>query len=636
VTADGTAPSAGATGGAERPTLLVVHVTSALDPPGRELVTRTQRPCRALGELEHVAVVSGSLASPALARSGLLDEADIVVLADAADPDLLPIVEARRRQRRLTIYEIGSHLFAPPRHARTAARARDLTLRGMASHLARQADGLQLATPELDARFGALNARRAVFPSQLWEAPAPPLPRAHAPGRVVLGWGGTRAHEDDLAAIAPALRGVLERHPEVDLALMGEPELAEVFTGAPAGRLLVEPPGTSDAYGRFLEGVDVGLAPLLPTDFNRCRDDARYLEYAAHGVLAVCADLEPYRGSVRAGVTGFLFRDGGELETILERVLLDAGLRAATSAAAAREVGEERLERRRVGERLAFYLETATKLGLALAPRPRAAAAAPPLPDVLSELGHEPVFEGSRYVALGDGLVETLVRAGLAERRAGRLDEARRCFLEARRADPGAYWPELLLGETEEDPRLSVEALERACALGPRSCLAPYLLGVRLGYAGLADEAAAALQRARAIAPSFGAPQERLAELAEAAGRLDEACQLYEEAALQQSAFALPVARLASIALADGRVDRAVGLLEQSLAADPDLWLTNFVIGRAYLEQRRFHQARVHLQRALDDAEDRAAVLAELAKAEVGVGDLDAARDALEEARRGP
>jgi tetratricopeptide (TPR) repeat protein len=618
---------------AGRPPLLVVHVTSALDPPGRERVTRTERPCRALGELEHVAVVSGSLASPGFLASGLLDEADVVVLADAADPDLLPVVDARRRQRRLTIYEIGQHLFSPPPHGRTAARARDLLLRGMPSQLARQADGLQLATPALDARFGLLNPRRAVFPSQLWEAPAPPAARARPAGRIVVGWGGSRAHADDLAAVAPALRGVLERHAEVDLALMGPPELAAELGALPAGRLTLVPAGSPDDYDRFLDGVDVGLAPLLPTEFNRCRGDARYLEYAAHGVLAVCADLEPYRGSVRPGQTGFLFRDAAELETILERALVEADLRAAATATAAREVGETRLERRHVGARLAFYLETATRLGVPLAPRPGA-----PAPDRLARLGGEPAFTyaGSRYVAVAGGATEALLHLGLEARRAGRLDEARRCFTEARRTAPLAYFPELLLGETEEDPRLSIEALERAAELNPRSCLAPYLLGVRLGYAGAPDEAAAALQRARAIAPSFGAPQERLAELAAADGRIEEACQLYEEAALQNSAFALPVARLATIALDEGRVDKAVGLLERSLAADPDLWLTNFVVGRAYLEQRRFHQARVHLQRALEGAEDRPAVLAELAKAAVGVGDLGAARDALEEARRAP
>jgi tetratricopeptide (TPR) repeat protein len=625
-----TAPAA-ATLPAGRAPLLVVHVTSALDAPGRARFTRTEHPCRALGELEHVAVASGSLASPALLESGLLDEADILVLADAADPDLLPVLDSRRRARRLTIYEIAAHLYEPPPAGRTAPRARDLLLRAMPAHFARHADGLQLATLALDARFGALNPRRAMFASHLWDAPPPPTPRAHAPGRVVIGWGGSPSHIDDLGAIAPALRGVLERHAEADLALMGDAALADAFPGLGPGRVRVSPPGSPDDYGRFLDGVDVGLAPLSPTEFNRCRDDGRYLEYAAHGALAVCADLEPYRTSVRPGHTGFLFRDVGELETVLERALGEADLRGAITTNAAREVGEARLERRHVGERLAFYLEAATRLGLPLAPRAGAGG-----PDPLARLGAAPTFAGSRYVALAGSSTEALLRLGLEERRAGRLEEARRCFTEARRASPRAYFPELLLGETEEDPRLSIEALERAAELNPRSCLAPYLLGVRLGYAGAPDEAAAALQRARSVAPSFGAPQERLAELAEAAGRIDEACQLHEEAALQNSAYALPVARLAAIALGDGRVDRAIGLLEKSLEADPALWITNFVLGRAYLEQRRFHQARVHLRRAIDGAEDRAAVLAELAKAELGAGDLDAARGALAAARRAP
>ena len=77
-------------------------------------------------------------------------------------------------------------------------------------------------------------------------------------------------------------------------------------------------------------------------------------------------------------------------------------------------------------------------------------------------------------------------------------------------------------------------------------------------------------------------------------------------------------------------------MLERSLQDDPDLSLTNFLIGRAYVELRRYHQARVHLLRAVDGALDRAAVLTELAKAEMGLGNLDAARNTLEEARRAP
>ena len=66
-----------------------------------------------------------------------------------------------------------------------------------------------------------------------------------------------------------------------------------------------------------------------------------------------------------------------------------------------------------------------------------------------------------------------------------------------------------------------------------------------------------------------------------------------------------------------------------------DLSLTNFLMGRVYVELHRYHQARVHLLRAVDGAEDRAAVLTALATAERGLGNHDAAQIALEEARSG-
>jgi tetratricopeptide (TPR) repeat protein len=607
--------------------LLIVHVESALDPPGRDSIYRTRQPCRALGELEHVTVVSGSLLSPALTQSGLLDEADVLVLSEAAEPDLLPILDARRRAHRLTIYELNAHPLAPPPGARTAARARDHVTRGMPLHLARHADGVQFATPALEARFGTVNARRAVFPSHRWEAPAVGSSNTRRPGRVVIGWGGTASHAADLPTVAGALRAIVERHPEVDVSVMGDASLFAPFADLPASRFAYTPAGTPVEYERFLEGVDIGLAPLLPTAYNRCRSDVRLLEYAARGVLAVCADLEPYRDSVQVGQTGFLFRDAAELETVLQRALAEPDLRAAIAARAARYVADERLEHAHAGTRLAFYLATANQLGYPLAPRASSQA-------LLSRLSF-PTFSGSRYVALGSGETERALGLGLAARAAGELVEARRCFTEARRLSPRAYLPELLLGETEEDPTLSIEALTRAAELNPRSCLATYLLGMRLGLANAPDEAATQFQRARALAPSFGAAQQRLGELSEAAGRLDEAAVLYEEAALQNGSLALPVVRLAAAATRAGRVDKAVALLERTLEGDPDDWLTNLAIGSAYVELHRFHEARVHLTRALEGADDRPAVLSELAKAEVGLGNLDAARTFLNESRRG-
>jgi tetratricopeptide (TPR) repeat protein len=616
----------------ERPPLLVVQVGPPESLDRGPAVHRTLQPCRALGELPDLTVVSGFSLSPALYSEGLLLAADVLVLRAVADPDLLPIIAARRRQGRLTAYEIDGPVFAPAHPASAhlegwPGRA-DLVARSLLPQLARQADCLQLATAALETRFAQLNPRRAVFPSQLWEPPAPPPVRPT--DRVVIGWAGTRDERSDLALALPALAGVLDRHPEARVTILGDPELADLLGALPAARVSFVPAGSAERHQRFLDGIDIGLAPLAPTALNRCSGDLRFVDYAAHHVLAVCADLEPYRDVVRPGQTGFLFRDGAELETVLERVLAEPELRAAIPARAA-GYASERIERRQVSDRLGFYLSVAAQVGLRLGTGDGPRLGSPP-PALLEAEHAARVFPGSRYLALGAGKIERLLIEGLRQAHEGATDDACRTFGAAEALAPESHLPPLLMGFAAAG-ETAIAALARAESRNPLSCRAAYRLGEHLLAAGDQTGAVAAFGRARTIAPSFGAPQERLGELAEAAGHIEEACRLYEEAALQNSAFALPIARLATLAQRDGRIDKAVGLLERSLVEDPDLWLTNFLIGRSYVELKRFHQARVHLLRALDGAEERATVLTELARAEAGLGNADAARETLEEAR---
>ena len=630
---------------AGRPPLLIVQIGPPEPLDRGAAVYRTIQPCRALGELADVTVISGSILSPALfapgpsgaPEAGLLLAADVLVIRDVADPDLLPVIAARRRNGRLTVYEISSHVFARPAAEGAVTGGEDLAARSLPPQLARQADCLQLATAALDAEFVGLNPRRAIFPSQLWDAPVVPAPRPT--DRVVIGWAGTRAERADLELALPALAGVLERHPEVRVAIMGDPELQAALAALPAARVSFIPAGSFERAQRFLDEIDIGIAPLGPTAYNRCRDDVRFIEYAAHGVLAICADLEPFRESVRPGQTGFLFRDTAELETVLERALAEPELRAAIPARAARTAAE-RLERPHAAHRLGFYLSVAAQMGIRLGGS--GARTAFPPPELTSPPEAARIFPESRYLALGAGKVDRLLCDGWQKRAAGQADltrEALQAFEEAERLAPESHLPPLLIGMTATDDEVALEALGRAEARYPLSCHAPYLRGVRLLGRGDEAGATAAFERARAIAPGFGAPQERLGALAEAAGRTAEAAHYYEEAALQNGAFALPIARLATIARRDGRLDKAVALLERSLGDDPALGLTNFLVGRAYVELKRFHQARVHLQRALlwtesDEAqrastreplvagaEDRASVLSELARAQAGLGE---------------
>jgi tetratricopeptide (TPR) repeat protein/glycosyltransferase involved in cell wall biosynthesis len=594
---------------------------------------RTIQPCRALGELGDVTVVSGSTLSVGLglpAADGEPDwlaDADILVLRDVADPDLLPVLAARRRLGRPTVFEVGAdYRCAPCRRA--PRRNSDLLERSMLPQLARQSDAVQFPTPALAHELRSLSPRRAVFPSQQWQPPS--LAPLRPMNRTVIGWVGTSAEAEDLRLAIPALTGILDRHPDARVAIMGDPTLGELLAALPADRVSLVEGGPGEATEQFLETLDIGLAPLIPTPFNRTTGDVRFIEYAAHGVLAICADLEPFRDCVRPGQTGFLFRDPGELETVLERAIAEPEARGAITARAARSVAE-RIERRHAPARLGFYLRVAAEVSGRLG-YGRSSAAFPPN-ERLADFQAGRTFAGSHYLALGAGEVETLLGDAAALAEADDVAGARRALAQAEALAPRSHLPPLLLGSIETGAS-ALDALARAEARNPRSCLTAHLRGEHLLDAGDTEAAAAAFERARAIAPAFGAPHERLGAIAEAAGRITDACRLYEEAALHDSALAQPIARLASLARREGRVDKAVALLERSLADDPSLSLTNLLLGRIYLDMKRFHEARVHLERALDGADDPGAVHTEIGRAEAGLGNAEAARLALTAAWR--
>jgi tetratricopeptide (TPR) repeat protein len=610
-----------------RPRISILNVEA---PEGRHQAEhryRTLQPCRALGELGNVSVVSGSLLSPTV--HALLLRADVLVVGDQIDPDLLPIFDSRRRARRLSVYEINHHhLFPPPESAPSPV---DLVRRSLSPQLARQSDCLQFPTQELERRFHLVNQRRAVFPSHRWTPTAETAREPPGP-RVRIGWGGAIGHIEDLRFIAPALLRTAARHPEVDIAILGHERLRALFADLPPERFAFTPESSFEANEAFVGGLTIGVSPLLPTTFNRCRSDSKFLEYAAHRVLAVCSDLEPY-AAVRERNLGLMFRSPDELEAVLTEAISAPDRRRELVERAARFVDSERMERPNAPQRLGAYLGTMANLGLA-----PESMRDPSLPPLFQDLHQTPAFAGSRYVAIEEDSVESRLALGLAAERAGHRDEALRRFDEASARAPTFYLPWLLAALAEPAPRAALERLRRASELAPRSCRTLYEMGVRLAALGDEEAARTAWERCRILAPAFGAAEARLAELADSHGHIEEACRRFEEAALQNSFLAWPVARLASIALEGGQLEKAAALLRPSLEHDGELWLTNFLIGRAYEEMRRFDEARIHLTRALESpigsAHDRAAVLALLASVELRLGARDATRARLDELRR--
>ncbi len=578
---------------------------------------RTVNPCRALGELPGVAVLSGSFLEPELHDH--LESADILVLRQVVEPDLLPVVEARRRAGRLTVYELHDHVLSPQAYTGAAALAKNPLSRSLSCQLGARAHAIQFASPALERTFAHLQppTRRAVFASQLWDLP--PARAASRGRRLWLGWSGSLCNLEDLKWVMPAVRAAMARHPQLGFSVSAPdtilPALSPLFAGLPASRVRQIP--ASDG-ARFLDGLDLGLCPLLPTDFNRCRSDVKLLELAARGIPALCSDVGPYRAAITSGSNGLLFRGLEELRVLLDRLLADGELRAELGQAARAQLA---LGRRQLDHAPARLFQYRRWQQLA---HDEAAGAAP----------RETAATGGGYHPHEGGETARLLRAGLGLAGAGRVPEALEAFAEAAATARGFYLPWLYHGTLEPDLDRALDSLDVARALAPSSANVAFQRGLRLQSAGRTEQAITAYRTCRTLAPTLGVADVQLGGLCEAAGELQKAARHYESAYAANRYFTPAVVRLANRALSERNPGRATRLLEAALAHDPKMWRFHFLLGRAFCDVGRWQAAHHHLESALGDADEPAPVLALLARTQIALGDVTAAQATVSELRR--
>jgi tetratricopeptide (TPR) repeat protein len=387
----------------------------------------------------------------------LIAAADVLVLPFLHDWDLFTAIEQRRTAGRATVFEANDYFYDVQPWSPIARQWQDRAIQEEYRHYLAAADGVQTSTPELARRWRPLARQVAVFANQLTDVPPLAAPRgadATPLARpLTIGWGGSPSHFADWYHVAPWLQKWLDAHPDVHLAVMNH-EFARPFLQLPAERYHFTKFGALAEYLRFLPRLDIGLAPLLPTDYNRGRSDVKFLEYAAHGVAGIYADLEPYRDTVIDGETGLFYRNEKELLRCLDRLAGDAALRDHIRTQAHAYVSSQRRLVDHVGRRLDFYRSL-----LASAPR------GGPVDDALLA---EAVQDGNYYQLRPQQPEQTLIAA--LQSSAGA--DARSLLTRLVQQYPN-YLPALQnLGKLLNDGRdyqAALQVLEQARAVNPRS-----------------------------------------------------------------------------------------------------------------------------------------------------------------------
>lgn len=195
------------------------------------------------------------------------------------------------------------------------------------------ADGVTVSTEYLREKLSVFHQRSHVAPNRLpapiWNTmEAAYQRRAQNPGErgaARIGYLGTATHRPDFAAIAPALREVLRAYPRVELIAFGVPLPAEL-ADLPNARFQQPTRHARQSYSEYAReaaelNLDIGIAPLIDSEFNRCKSLIKHLEYGALGLVGVYSDVDPYHSGVRHGETGFLAASLADWQAILTTLI---------------------------------------------------------------------------------------------------------------------------------------------------------------------------------------------------------------------------------------------------------------------------------------------------------------------------
>lgn len=230
-----------------------------------------------------------------------------VVFQRAVSERSLEILDAARREGCRTLYDADDNLLLIDQVIDDPEHPWRVYFGGARDRLARLLSGvdrIKVYSPSAVPHFAPHNPNvTPIRPFHLLPDEDPVPAGRERPVRV--GFLGSYYKDADFAPLVPLIRELLD----------GDYPLAFEFFGFCPEGLADDPRVTRLAwepdYGRFRARLlerrwEIGLAPLRELDFNRCKTNIKYREYAASGIAGIYSRAEIYRTSVEDRRTGLL------------------------------------------------------------------------------------------------------------------------------------------------------------------------------------------------------------------------------------------------------------------------------------------------------------------------------------------
>ncbi len=232
-----------------------------------------------------------------------LEEADVIVGQRVCQPGSAKrwkrLADGVYGRRPLMVFEIDDDLWDidPSNTPAWNFFMREPGVLDRLTESVRLADVVTVSTEPLADVVRKINPNVAVLPNML---PAPAFTAGirnaladPGNGGVRIGWGGGVSHELDMAEAVGALAQHFRRRPQDTFVNMGTLFPSVIKSVRESLEVMDWTTSMTEHYTR-LATLDIGIAPLRPSVFNRSKSDIKVLEYGAAGVAPIASDHGPY------------------------------------------------------------------------------------------------------------------------------------------------------------------------------------------------------------------------------------------------------------------------------------------------------------------------------------------------------
>lgn len=245
------------------------------------------------------------------------------------------VIEHCRQHDMRLIYDLDDDLLGiaesdHPERAHYAAYAPNIRL------LAAEADEVRVSTSVMKRRMKRHTANVRLVPNaldaQTWSLDKPQPPREDS-NEVAIVYMGTMTHQADFEMVKGALQRIKKTYGNAVsiniIGVTGDRGDADWF------RFVDVPSHASGSYPAFvdwligLRAFDIGIAPLVESEFNEAKSGIKFLDYTAMGLVSICSDVSAYRDVVEHGVNGLLVtNDEDAWFSALDQLINDVNLKA--------------------------------------------------------------------------------------------------------------------------------------------------------------------------------------------------------------------------------------------------------------------------------------------------------------------